>query len=1100
MTRMMFVAMVTMIALSMVIAPSGGAEGPLVDVGSHSDGDFETRKDVEVSGTAAPINWTMTVQGEDFAFGDHENLAEEDGNLTFRPEQVFADDFSDAELDPGKWEITSTVGDVSVEGGYLKLSAVLPNRVIGSVRTVDAFSVPDGDFVAEFRMRFTTYGYSGSGGGVSSTTTEPYKSHMSVYNLWESYQKPIYRVIANGEDVLTGASYNIGEYIYTLHYSASEDTYTVYRDGEDLGTFSRNDRPDRFWFGAGETTMYQWMAPIDVDYVNLWSLSGKWTSEPIDIGHYTVLDSCTPVWSSTHRTGAVVELVVRASNDKMNWTEWVPLVDGAPSEPIAGKFLQVQAYMALPQVRRDNANVMLSGIELDLHDPLERVEVRREGGEWAPAEGLEEWRAQVDLVEDENVVEVRVTDTSGAMTTTSVDIIVDTVPPTGTMEIVGDAVFTNSKTLTLALEASDKYGVEYVELSNAESFRDSRRLPYDSHVQWDLPGVQGECWVYARFVDAHGLLSTPVRDVINYDTLPPMGRVVIDGDRPYTPGLAVNLEFTYSDNNQVTRVELANGPDFTDATEVTLGETSVTDWQLVDGSDGERAVHIRVTDVAGNVHIASDTIELYFPKEIGTITIEDGADLTGKVIVNLDIEVPLQFHVNLMQISNNPDFEGATWETMDSERMWFLEEGDGERTVYVRFIDLRDIVSLPISDTIVLDTTPPSIELLLNGGAMYTTDNTVTASIEYDDPHRPVRMWKSTEESFYRIGEEEYQEEFEWAFPARESDHQLWVRVEDEAGNVGEGTAIIHYATIAPRIVIELPDGPYSRTKDRIALEITPTDPYGGVEVQFGFDGDPAEDAPWHDANGRIYAPVPSGAEDGTHRIHVLARNAAGITSEAVVTIKVVLDSVPPKLSIVRPLDGMTIPQRGYDILLELEIEDTSEIKHVAYVVDGSEPREIPVDTLSANVTLDGFGDHTIEVTAEDVAGNVVTGISTFTLEDSEGAVAGGTGALVLVVLVLLSVVGGAAYGMHRLRLPGLRTRNIDPGDGFEEEWDHPHILSEKLSLAELAPHTDMEELSLEGTDGQTEEVAPVAELEDVSVEPAATAIDGSGEWEWEEV
>jgi hypothetical protein len=61
-----------------------------------------------------------------------------------------------------------------------------------------------------------------------------------------------------------------------------------------------------------------------------------------------------------------------------------------------------------------------------------------------------------------------------------------------------------------------------------------------------------------------------------------------------------------------------------------------------------------------------------------------------------------------MQISNWPDFYGSAWESFAKNRQWTLLPQDGERTVYTRFKTLGGVNSKVVSDSIVLDMTPPA--------------------------------------------------------------------------------------------------------------------------------------------------------------------------------------------------------------------------------------------------------------------------------------------------------------------------------------------------------------------------------------------------------
>jgi hypothetical protein len=61
-----------------------------------------------------------------------------------------------------------------------------------------------------------------------------------------------------------------------------------------------------------------------------------------------------------------------------------------------------------------------------------------------------------------------------------------------------------------------------------------------------------------------------------------------------------------------------------------------------------------------------------------------------------------------MMISENSDFSGASWEAYASSKSLTLSSGDGTKTVYVKFKDQYGNLTSSYSDTIILDTTPPT--------------------------------------------------------------------------------------------------------------------------------------------------------------------------------------------------------------------------------------------------------------------------------------------------------------------------------------------------------------------------------------------------------
>lgn len=1040
--------LVLMATFLMMVASALASAGPTVNVLSHEDGGFATSREVTVSGNATASQSTLTFEGEDLAHAEMYSTKWVDGNIVYRPSLVFEDQF-DVRLDTDKWTIVRDPQNVSVEGGALKINYAMPtwpyppsNMTLVKSK---AFDVPEGvNLEAKYRMQMGQYGYSGAGGGISPGPTNAWQSHLATLVFYAGPPITWIRVVGDGRSYYNGTTYDLTWHDYAMSYNADTGRYTLFRDGNSLGTHRMDQLPSIFWFGHTEDAGYYELRPVIlVDYAEVWATSGLWTSEVFDLGHEATLESSAIRWNSSHKVQASTKLEVRTSLDDEKWTEWVPFSEnGSLFAQMNFRYVQLRLHTSIPGILRETAHITVSGIDLLYRDPLVSVEVRRQGDEWVDAEGLYEWQADLTLFEGANTIEVRATDSAGSVATTSLEILVDTVPPVGTMGIAGGFRYTNDVNVTLLLEATDSYGVTWVDVSNVADFSQRLRYPYAETLQWRLSGVQGENIVYVRFIDAHGLTSQVVSDSLHFDSFPPLGTIKLDGGAQYTSDLEVRVDLTYSDNLDVAMVEISNRADFHDVHVIPEGGTRVDGWRLLEGGDGVRTVHLRVTDVAGNVITASDEIELYLPKQVGTVTIDGGAELTGQTVVSVGIDMPLAMwgQVRLMQISNSPDFEGARWDPVEKQVGWIIEDGDGIKTVYVRFTDIRDTVTLPINDTIRLDQTPPEVTVTLNGGKPYTTEVDLVGTVTFEDASDIVQMWISADDSFDRVRPQDLEGTFQWTIPARESDHWVYVRLEDSAGNMGVGGDMVHFATIRPYISLSLPEGEVIPLLPFLAVEVTPIDPYGGIQVQAAFDRDPSLDSQWVNLVGRVNVEVPVNAADGKHEVRVRARNAAGLVSD-VTSIDVTVDTVAPDLSILRPRDGATMVRDGPKVRLEIDVTDGNSIRLLSYSVDGGEHQALPGDVTVANITFDDFGEHTIEVLAEDAAGNVATRETSFKLEDASAVVPPRPwGLIIAVVLSMVIAAAVAGYVYNRNYMPGLRSVSLEGGDGWEEEWDHPHL------------------------------------------------------------
>jgi hypothetical protein len=1070
----------------MFLSPLIAAEGPRLDVLHPADDEVLRTKEVVVSGAASPAMQRLSLGGDELSMGTFVGAKWTGGSLSFSPKALFKDEFDGSALDLARWTILKDPANVSVNNGQLtlKYNYTALQTHLPLVMSKPFTLMPNVDFVAEFKLQFQQYSYSGAGGGISRDLTSPTESHLAVLEKYESWDKPWWTVYGDGVALSTKNQADNTPHVFTLAYNSSSKIYGCSLDDVNIGTFTAKNLPDAFWFGEADACpTYYYFPTVIVDFARVWTTSGEWVSEPMALDSVSVIDGCTATWDSSNAPSAEAGLWLRFSQDNVTWSGWTVAKEDLRCAGIRASWVQFKMKLDVPSGPKESSVVRVTGIDLDFHHSLASVEVRRAGGEWVTATGLDSWSVHLALLEDDNTIEVRATDTSGAITTTTTHIIVDTTPPTGMMAIQDAPDYTNKRDVMLALDASDRYGVEWVELAHSADFINPRRVAYADKVPWTLEGAQGTCSVNARFIDAHGLVSAPVSASIYYDDLAPLGSVSINGMSEYSSTMTVALELMCSDNTGVATVELSNDPGFAKATTMAKGENTVKAWALEDGPDGQRTVYLRVIDVAGNVIVASDSIELFLPKAVGSVTIDGGSAATQSTIVELRIDAPSAYRMRLMQISTGPTFEGAEWEAFATEERYFLPAGDGEKTVFVRFQDFRDIVSLPITASILLDATPPQVSVTINDGETLTTDTQVSVKVVYEDACQATRMWVSSDPTFARVEPQAFAGTLAWTIPSYEADHIVYVRVSDAAGNVGEGHGSIRFATVRPVIKLGLPDGSCARPGSTLLLGLDIVDPYDGVEVQWAIDGEPGQEAPWHPAVGNLVVDIAEGVADGQHKLNVRARNVAGLMSD-LVAIGIVVDSIPPTVSILIPEDGTTIRQTSREIQLRVEAEDANPLVSVTYNLDGGEPTLVSLDTLEANVTVGTFGKHVVEVVATDIAGNVATNTVTFDIEQGAAAVPAATGSmLVLLLLVAAASVSAVAYGGFRRRTRH-GPRGVATGDGWVEEFTAPHLIGTD-NRAGLPP----EPAPLAPVAAPADE--PAGELEDVDV-PVMSLIEES--------
>lgn len=94
------------------------------------------------------------------------------------------------------------------------------------------------------------------------------------------------------------------------------------------------------------------------------------------------------------------------------------------------------------------------------------------------------------------------------------------------------------------------------------------------------------------------------------------------------------------------------------------------------------------------------------------------------------------FHTLLtMQFANRGE-SYSSWYNFVPTHTWTLSNGDGLKTVLGQVRDMSGNISEPFSDTIILDTTPPTCSVLINNGAAYTNSTPATLALGSTDTER----------------------------------------------------------------------------------------------------------------------------------------------------------------------------------------------------------------------------------------------------------------------------------------------------------------------------------------------------------------------------
>ena len=696
---------------------------------------------------------------------------------------------------------------------------------------------------------------------------------------------------------------------------------------------------------------------------------------------------------------------------------------GAPVSEANGRYLRFRADLSMSFVKNGNQNVTLSSLALEFHYPVASLEYEHDGSGWSPLPVTALWSFDLTLNEDWNLVRIRATDTGGAVNFSQLDLLLDTTPPTGTVEIDGGALFTGSHNVIVSVSATDTYGITSIHLFFYIGSTDIEVLPFQDTFPFVLEGIDGPIELFVKFEDSHGLFSEPVSDDIILDTTAPTGSIEIDGGAPYTGSNEVTLAVEYQDANGLTSIEVSNEAGFSDPQPLAASVEDL-DWDLGTGTDGMAWVYLRLVDPVGNEVVVNDSIEVYFPKAEGSVTIHGGAELTNGPAVSLDIMAPSSLKAQIMQVSEDDAFEGAQWQEFSERIIWILSTGDGLKTVYVRFEDFRGIISLPVSDGIMSDPTPPEVVVSIDLDAEFTVRADVQLTIAYTDLSLATDLWVSNSDDWAEADRMEYRPSVPWQIPDIEGERIVHVWVMDLAGNIGSAIDVIQFASFPPTIVVSFPGG-YITNADEVAVDIDVSDRYGPTEVRVAVDHDPSGDDQWMGSDGEFSVDV-SGLEDGEHQVRVVARNAPGLMSQVVVA-TFMLDRIAPDIEILEPGVDERLHQDGLTVRLTVRVSDSHGRTETEVRV--GEGEWVPVDASGPiDVELPGYGNHTIVVRAFDEAGNIGAAAVFFTIEEET------SGSLMTLMVVGLVAIIAVVVALILIRRPPVRDP-VDPesDDGWEE-------------------------------------------------------------------
>jgi hypothetical protein len=313
---------------------------------------------------------------------------------------------------------------------------------------------------------------------------------------------------------------------------------------------------------------------------------------------------------------------------------------------------------------------------------------------------------------------------------------IDTTPPLGTILIEQGDQYTPSTSVTLTISYSDATsGVDKTRFSNDGVWDTEQWEAPSTTKSWTLSAGDETKKVYFQIRDNAGLISSTSDDIILVTSVP-TGSIIINEGASYTMMLSVRLKLTYG--NDASQVRYSNDGVW-DNEQWEAPSLSKT-WSLTT-ADGKKTVYYQLKNNAETVSPTySTSIILDTVSPTGSISIAGGVAYTNNKTVSLTLTASdATSGLSQMRLSTDGVFDTEQWENYTNSKFLSLTGGDETKTVYVQFKDKAGLESSSLSDTILLDTTPPTGSIRINNDSPETNSNSVLLALTANDTNGVVK-------------------------------------------------------------------------------------------------------------------------------------------------------------------------------------------------------------------------------------------------------------------------------------------------------------------------------------------------------------------------
>jgi hypothetical protein len=413
----------------------------------------------------------------------------------------------------------------------------------------------------------------------------------------------------------------------------------------------------------------------------------------------------------------------------------------------------------------------------------------------------------------------------------------------------------------------------------------------------------------------------------------------------------------------------------TNGTEQWIYNSSTVKW----ATNYSYVIRSRAIDSAGNIELPGFGNKFIYDDKPPTnleIIINNGAEFTNSTLVSLSIEVK-DYLSGIDSIALSLDNKSwSTWEDYNTFTTIQLLKGDGNKTVYFIARDHAGNIATPVSDSIILDSIPPSnLTIMINQGEKYTNSTDVILSLNANDSASGVSQMMFSTDVVTWSSEEEYDNYRSFKLPIGDGEKQVHFKVIDNVGNVAESVSdiIILDTTPPEQLTVVIKDNAEYTNHIRVPIDLAAIDTGSGVK-DYSLSKNNEYWTSWKPFITSTSMELLFG--DGEKTVYLKVCDKAGNIAQTEDTI--ILDTEPPySLSI--SINNGLVETKSKSVLLKLTaLDNASGVYQMAFSSDGiiwtswEDYKELKKFELTP-----GNGIKTVYFKVKDNLGNTANPIST---------------------------------------------------------------------------------------------------------------------------